>query len=290
MSEPLCRRLVEGAGLERLTRQASSQTVSASRRITALRALTVGGSLRAVELLERALECDDEQVVTAAIALLGLVRDRRAAVILMQALRACAHRAPKAAASLDALPLDAFDVVVPLAADESPCNRAWAAVLMRRYGASAEVQRRLAALAGDADPHVRHTALGVLGDVGGQVALDAVQRRLTDSVGMVRARAARALASMGATESAWRIAVLLGDREWTVRSAACDALTSLGPAAALALGPAVASDDPFVRDSAAAVMRRLSGADPGGPGVSGLEWRVDDLAADGLADVDEAIA
>jgi HEAT repeat protein len=109
---------------------------------------------------------------------------------------------------------------------------------------------------------VRKAALVSLAVVGGPEAVSAAQARLTDRVGLVRAHAARALGALGACETAWRVAPLLGDREWWVRLAARHVLESFGKEAAWALIPLLSSDDPFLRDGAEAVMNQLASGSP----------------------------
>lgn len=278
----VCVELLAGPGERRYIRYATGgRSRSAQRRrILALRVLLSGASPAALNHLEAALDDHDPTVVAAVVSLLGRSPDRRAADTLSRRLRLGLRDSPAVARALDRFPADVLELVEPLVEDARPRLRALAALLLRRYASNGRVEQHLVDLCSDPDPHVRLSALGAISAAGGPAAQQMAQQLLTDTAGFVRARAALALAALRVTGAAWRLALLLGDREWNVRAAARDALTALGPAAAHVLGPSLASDDPFVREGAASVVSRLKTS---GPEVVAsralLAWRLDGVAA-----------
>lgn len=254
-----CRHLLERRGPEGYRRKARAHKGEESRwrRIEALRILALGGDEGAFTLLEAALRDRDDEVVGAAVNVLGRVPDRRAAEMLVRALRGGLYADSRIVTFLDAFPLDIGDLIWPLHNHDGARLRAWGAGLLHRYGHHPAASEALLRLTEDGDAFVRKAALVSLGVVGGPGAVRAAQARLTDRVGLVRAHAARALGALGACETAWQVAPLLGDREWWVRLAARQVLESFGKEAAWVLIPLLASDDPFLRDGAEAVMTHL---------------------------------
>jgi hypothetical protein len=101
----------------------------------------------------------------------------------------------------------------------------------------------------DPDAAVRAWAVRLIGAVGDEN-VAAVQGRLDDGAGEVRAAACVALGRMGHWPAAPRLGERLGDSTWIVRRNAALALRSFGPAGELLLNRALREQDMFARDMA----------------------------------------
>ena len=87
----------------------------------------------------------------------------------------------------------------------------------------------------------------------------------------MRAHAARALGRLHGASRAAALAHLLADRDWTVRHAVKETLTTMGEACAPALFPFLSHPDEFARNGAAEILQnlgvfeRLVGLEAAGP-------------------------
>lgn len=243
-----------------LARAASHRTeLGKWRRVEALRILAVVDEAAALPLLEQALRADDD-LATAAAAILGGMGSQAAARALAGAVEDSPVPPSRLAAHLDAYPADVPQVVAELAADAVPARRYWGISLLSRYAAREEMLLPLCSAAADRDPDVRAAAAETLGAVpaGG---LDALRALVRDPAWFVRAHAARALASRRAPMLGTTVAPLLADESWWVRAAAKDALASLGTAAAAVLAAYLDDDDAFARNGAVEVLERVGVVD-----------------------------
>ena len=226
------------------------------RRVTALRILARLEHPRAVELLGRAVEDADREVVECALALLGRSEDPAAVDRLLDAFIAAPAYASRIAVYLDQSTHPIGKQLAALLNDERPVVRQWAATLLSRYPDDVD-ESRLAWLTNDADANVRKAAIQTLGQVGtGQAAACAVHL-LADAVPFVRAHAARALAELGRADYAKRLADLLGDRDWWVRLAARESLELMGTEVWPVLVRCLDHPDRFVRNGAAEIVQNL---------------------------------
>ena len=227
------------------------------RRIAALHIVCRSGHADLMPVLRRALLDADQDIVAAAVSLLGTVPDVEAAALLVTALRQQLYTHSRVAARLDRFPLEIAEVVAPLIRDEDPVARFWGATLLARYGARPGVTSALAHLRSDPDPNVRKAAVESLGRIGGPVAADTALHLLRDDVWYVRAHAARALGDLGRADLAPEIMPLLADGQWWVRAAAKDALLAMGPAVATDVAAYLDHADRFARNGAAEVLQNL---------------------------------
>ena len=226
------------------------------RRVTALRILARLEHPRAVELLGRAVEDADREVVECALALLGRSEDPAAVDRLLDAFTAAPAYTSRIAVYLDQSPHPIGSQLAVLLNDKRPVVRQWAATLLSRYPDDVD-ESRLAWLTNDADANVRKAAIQTLGQVGtGQAAACAVHL-LADAVPFVRAHAARALAELGRADYAKRLADLLGDRDWWVRLAARESLELMGTEVWPVLVRCLDHPDRFVRNGAAEIVQNL---------------------------------
>ena len=248
-------------GPARLAARASSHRTELGkwRRIEALRILALVDEATALPLLDAALR-GDEDVAAVSAGILGGLRSDAAARVLAGALEDSNVPAHRLAAHLDAYGRELLDVVGSLAAEESPARRYWGVTLLSRYAGREQTLQRLCAAAADADSNVRAAAAEALGTVpeGG---IDALRLLVRDPAWFVRAHAARALAARRAPGLGTTVAPLLGDDSWWVRSAAKEALTSLGTAAAAAVAPYLEDADGFARNGAVEVLERVGVVD-----------------------------
>ena len=226
------------------------------KRIAALRVLALARADCAWGALEGALVDDDREVVAGAVAILGLVHDRRSAELLVQALLDGRHPRSQTAVYLQADAGNIGALLAPLFDHPAAAVRYWAAVLAATHPTS-DTEGRLVALTGDVDPLVRKAALDSLGAGGFIAALPLVLDRLDDAVPLVRAHAARALGLLGAVDAGAALARRLGDADWWVRDAAKQSLVTLGRPAESALLAHLSDDDVFARNSVAEVLQHL---------------------------------
>jgi HEAT repeat protein len=254
---------VEKWGWQGLVHQAQSQPGYGKKwkRVAALRILHHAGYPNLLALLEQALAQDDREVLGTAVTLLGQIPDVRAAGLLVDALERGRYPASHVASRLDHFPLPLPDLLRPLLRSPQPIVRFWGATLLSRYPESAGLDAELEALAGDADPRVRKAAVKTLGRVGGGRAPSAALRLLDDPVWYVRAHAARALADLGRSDLAERVAALLAAREWWVRFAAKESLLAMGEDAIGTLIQHLDHPDPFARNGAAEVLQNMGWLD-----------------------------
>ena len=222
-------------------------------------------------LVRPALLSRDQHVVGATITLLGRVADRRAAILLTEALTESRFSRSRIATALDTFPVDIPDIIRPMLTDADPQVRYWATLLMRRYPFDLLLADQLLLLVGDEDALVRKAALVTYGRVGGDDAIAAARERLEDPVPFVRAQAARTLAALDRLDEAPAIAELLADKNWWVRLAAKQSLERFGREVEPVLLPWLSQEDDFARNGAAEVLQavgvfeELVRAEIGGP-------------------------
>jgi HEAT repeat protein len=230
-------------------------------RIEALRILVLGNHPNAMRLLEQASTDHDRDVAGAAVVLLGHRADEPAARLLVHALQRGFYSRSRIATQIDRLSVSVSHLLLPLLRDPLPDVRFWAATLLEKYAGSARINHELASAAHDENPNVRKAAVETLGKAGGPYATEAALDRLDDPVWYVRAHAARALGDVRRTDLCARVAPLLADREWWVRTAAKETLQAMGAEAVPAIIPYLDSPDKFARNGAAEVLQNLGVVD-----------------------------
>ncbi|HEU5183935.1 MAG TPA: HEAT repeat domain-containing protein [Gemmatimonadaceae bacterium] len=260
----------EYVGADQISRDASSDSRRRKwRRISALFALADLKAPDAHEQLANALADPDVDVANAAAVVLRRVGDRRAASILIAALRRGTPAPSRVATHLDQFPLPIHDLIRPLLVDPQPHARQWAASLLMRYPDVSELAAEVAEVADDESPSVRKAALLTLGAMASAVAVPTAERRLADPVSYVRSTAIRVLARHGTQETddarrqaiaSW-IAPSLADSAWEVRAAAKESLVELGPTTWRKVATQLESPDEFARNSAAEVLQNLGMVD-----------------------------
>jgi len=258
-AETVAAHLVRRGAVERLARSASAHRGAAAkwRRVAALRILVRARHGRALELLERALADPDREVVGAAVGLLGMLDERRAARLLLGALTGGTYAPSRVATALDHFPVPILDLIRPLLRHPAPVARFWGATLLARYRETPGLDAELAPLVRDPDPGVRKAAVETLGLVGGPEAAPSARALLGDPVWYVRAHAARALGDLRRRDLAAAVTPLLADREWWVRLAAKETLEAMGPAVWPDVVPYLSHADRFARNGAAEVLQNL---------------------------------
>jgi hypothetical protein len=266
VSESCATYAVEQWGVAGVMRDAASQSRRRKwRRISALSALGAVRASAAHALLEQAIADPDSDVAAAAVVILNRIGDRRAAEILISALREGKYSPSRIASQLDhfAVPIDRL--LRPLLADPRGQVRFWAVSLLSRYRGASGLTREIAALARDEHPPVRKAVLETLAIFDATVVEPIALAHLTDPVSFVRSRAARALARIGEHDSrpyqridfAKHIAPLLGDADWDVRLAAKESLEALGHVVWREVAVQLDSSDRFARNGAAEVLQNL---------------------------------
>ncbi len=251
--------LVSAIGLPRLEAIAenTSGRVSRWKQVTALRILALALPHDNVTRLARATTSPDGEVVAAAVATLGAMREPEAAAALVHALKIRAYSPSRVATFLDRFPLDIAPLIRPLASEGSRGSRYWGALLLRRYRQAPWAVELLARLAMDPDGMVRKAALQSLTAAESPVTVSVAAEALRDPVWFVRAHAARALGACKAVEHAAGVAGLLADRQWWVREAAKHALVEMGTGVEPVLLPFLTHPDRFARNSTAEVLQQL---------------------------------
>ena len=286
--EVCARGSLDHLGLDRVLREATPHrgTRRKWRRISALHALAHARPDAIHALLRAALADADADVAGTAATVLQRLGDRRAAEILIGGLRASRLPASRIAARLERFEISLDELLLPLLVDTRAEVRYWGATLLRRSHAHPELLAALIPLIDDADAPVRKAALLALSEMHVESIVSLAIRRLNDDAPFVRSAAIHALAQAGerSPDSAHRqtiassIAPALADREWSVRTAAKDAFSRLGPATWREVAAQLSSPDRFARNGAAEVLQNL--------GV--LDWTLRGIAS-GVHPSDEAM-
>jgi len=250
---PLAIHILSTRGIGALLKQASRSGRRRWKRVAALGTLTQLRSAHIHGLLRKALRDPHDEIADAAVTLLGKLQDRRAAAILVVALRRQWASAARIATQLDRFSIPMTNLLLPLLADSRPHARYWGVRLLAHHPDAD--QALLAQLADDPDPAVRKAVVQTLMKTGATQTVPVALALLRDPVGFVRAHAVRALA--GRIEHAGALAILLADREWCVRMAAREALVAMGAAAAPPVVAQLQSSDMFAREGATLVLNQL---------------------------------
>ena len=286
--EVCARGSLDHLGLDRVLRDATPHrgTRRKWQRISALHALTFARPDAIHALLRAALADADADVASAAATLLQQLGDRRAAEILIGGLRAARLPASRIASRLERFEISLDELLLPLLTDARPELRYWGAMLLRHSYNRPVLVSALVPLVDDVDAPVRKAALLTLAEMHVDRLVPLATRRLNDEAPFVRSAAIHALAQAAErTPDRDRrkaigssIAPALGDREWSVRTAAKDAFQRLGPSAWREVASQLASTDRFARNGAAEVLQNL--------GV--LDWTLRGIAS-GVRPTDEAM-
>ncbi|HEU4722639.1 MAG TPA: HEAT repeat domain-containing protein [Gemmatimonadaceae bacterium] len=258
---------LQQVGLDRMLRDATPHRGARRkwRRISALNALVYARPDSIHALLRVALADADADVASAAASVLQRLGDRRAAEVLIGGLRSSRLPASRIAARLERFPIAIDELLRPLLTSTRPEARYWAVTLLRGQHDHGGLADAIVPLVDDADPPVRKAALLTLAAMQAPDLVRLASWRLTDPAPYVRSAAILALAQAGertpdrARRSALAstIAPSLADRDWSVRTAAKDALARLGPATWRAVAAQLSSDDRFARNGAAEVLQNL---------------------------------
>ena len=235
------------------------------RRISALSALVYARPASIHALLRQALADADADVASAAASVLQRLGDRRAAEILVGGLRASRLPASRIAARLSRFTIPFDDLLVPLLTSPRPEARYWAVTMLRKYHDYGVLVESILPLVDDSDAPVRKAALLTLAAMQAPDLVRLATWRLTDPAPFVRSAALHALAQAGErtpdrtrrSALATTIAPALADRDWSVRTAAKEALARLGPATWRVVAAQLSSDDRFARNGAAEVLQNL---------------------------------
>jgi HEAT repeat protein len=225
------------------------------KRIAALRIIATAQWPQAIPLLRDALAAEDEDVVGAAVTILGARGDDDAVALLVGALRDGRYSQSRIASHLDTIELKTSAPLLELLDDFDPRVRFWGATLLARYAGRSDVAVALVARTGDPEANVRAAAVESLSEAGNGPATAAALGLLDDPVGFVRAHAARTLGKIGggAVEN---VQALLADEQWWVRAAAKDALTEGGVETVRPLIAYLDHPDRFARNGAAELLQQ----------------------------------
>ena len=279
---------IDHLGLDRVLRDATPHRGARGkwRRISALHVLAFARPDAIHALLRAALADADVDVAGVAATLLQQLGDRRAADILIGGLRASRLPASRIAARLERFEIPLDELLVPLLTDGRAETRYWGAMLLRHSNGRPELAAALVPLVDDPDAPVRKAALLALAEMHAEPLVKLAVRRLSDEAPFVRSAAIHALAQAGERSPdrehrqavAASIAPALADREWSVRTAAKDAFSRLGPATWREVASQLSSPDRFARNGAAEVLQNL--------GV--LDWTLRGIAS-GVRPSEEAM-
>jgi HEAT repeat protein len=224
------------------------------RRVRALQILTRARSSLATELLAVAIETGEEELVAAAVAMLGELGDERSSCILVRALRGNDFARSRIAAQLDESRAPIPHLLVPLLRDADAQVRYWGVTLLGRYAGRSDIDLELGRSATDAAAPVRAAAVESLAARHAPAARLTAVALLQDPVWFVRAHAARALRDL-AGNNGLAVAPLLADGSWWVRAAAKETLEARPALALELLRGYLEHDDEFARNGAAEVLQ-----------------------------------
>jgi HEAT repeat protein len=246
----------------RLLRQATREGLGEAgrwRRIRALRALARSNHPACRTLLPQALACADVEVAGAAVRSLGDVGSAWAVDELVSALQRGVYQRSRVAAQLERLAPMPGPLLAALLDDRDPAVRFWAATLLAPYPGLATPA--LVARTQDDDANVRAAAVETLAGRRGQPPRGSARRQVEGPEWFVRVHAARAVGRLGAPADVACVVPLLGDERWWVRSAAKDALRTLGLGAVDVLRQTLQDGDAFARNGAAEVLQDVGYVD-----------------------------
>ncbi len=229
------------------------------RRVTALQQLERAHHPAVPQLIRSVLDDPDERVAAAGIRTLGDMGDDWAIDILIDALRRGQGSRSRIAAELEQLAPAPGHRLGVLLRDWSPAVRFWGATLLQSYPDLAT--STLIQLTWDPDPNVRAAVVETLGTRAGKEVETALLASLDDGEWFVRVHAARAAGHVVGVAAAPSIARLLADERWWVRTAAKDALRTLGSDAVSTLLSVLTHDDLFARNGAAEVLQDIGFVD-----------------------------
>ena len=197
-------------------------------RISALSILTKVKADCVHDLLFDALKDKDADVASSAAVLLGRLHDRRAAELLVLALRQQLYLPSFIARQLDGFRIPLDDLLEPLLDLDRAQLRYWAISLLGREGENgARHAQKIARLAEDRDPAIRKAVAQTLGRLGASREALTVLKLLYDEVAFVRVHAVKALARFNQPDFAGSIMAMRADPEWRVRLAAEEALSAM---------------------------------------------------------------
>jgi HEAT repeat protein len=252
-------------GLDAIIRDATRHTrFTKWRRVSALLVLAHLDHPRAHDMLADALETRDHDLAGAAIVGLMRLGDRRAAVVLIDALRRQLYSASRIATQLERFTVDIRDLLRPLLADSQSHVRYWAASVLASAPYGASLAAEVSMLTADPDSSVRKVAIETLSQFDDPAVFAVVPLRLMDDAPYVRSAAIRALGRLGTLlpgaerrEVIQAIASRLGDEAWDVRQSAKEALVSFGPPAWKEVAMHLDATDAFARNGAAEVLQNI---------------------------------
>ena len=197
-------------------------------RISALSILARARADGIHELLFDALQDKDTDVASSAAVFLGQLQDRRAAEMLVTALRLQLYLPSFIARQLDNFTIAFADLLEPLLDVNSTHARYWAVTLLARHGGEEKRHaQKIARLADDPDPALRKAVAQALGILGASDEALVVLKLLYDDVAYVRVHAVKALARFNWPDFTDSLVAMLADPEWRVRLAAREALAAM---------------------------------------------------------------
>lgn len=239
----------DGPRLRRLAQRRSHHG-----RTQALRVLTRGGSRFAFDLLRSAYANGTSDVRAAVVAIAAEQERPESDELLLDILVTGAHPRSRTATELAPRARRLLPELVVLTGDHDPEVRYWALMLLRH--AADDDRAKAAAVAGSVDSvgTVRAAAARVLGASHAPEVQHVLRALLADDVFFVRSHAARAAGEIRAEPLAADIAALLADTNWWVRAAAKETLFLLGESGLRAASEMLEDADGFARDSAREVV------------------------------------
>jgi HEAT repeat protein len=211
-------------------------------------------------LLIEALRSGEPELRTASITTLGGLGERYAWAIdgLVEALADGVEEPVRVAGQLDRLAPRLGTRLPPLLGHPSSAVRLYAVKLLARYPSL--VSRHVPCMTEEPSPEVRAAALETLGTLASGDALRRALRVLEDPHPVVRAEASRTASRIALLAAAPFVLPLLGDRSWSVRAAARDALVAAGADVASVVEPALEESD-VIRAGAALVLQDVGVVD-----------------------------
>jgi len=224
---------------------------SPSKRMRSCYTMGILGTEEAVTHLMRRLTDSNPKVVSSAIIALGELRNRNAAVALLDLYYRCTlPQAWLIAAILPFFGNETYMHIKPLLDDENlPSARLILLIKVVsgfRLSESLEVLQRLYRENSSLD--VRINSLLAIGKINDLFAVKTVIDALTDPEWQIRAVACNLIGDMAIKGAIDRLISLLTDESWFVRKNSAAALVSLGRIGILGLFTALNSDDRYARD------------------------------------------
>ncbi|MFA5256408.1 MAG: HEAT repeat domain-containing protein [Candidatus Omnitrophota bacterium] len=193
-------------------------------RIEAMLCLGYSNASSAIEILDKALSSNDEDIVYFSMISLAQIKTVASAKVLLGFLRRRPSIGYKIASILENFPEDITDEVFKLTGDKDPKVRLSAVTILSRFSPGEDIGK-LEALTKDASAEVRAAACDCLGNTLGPKTKETLVKCIKDESWLVKRRAIYALEKVIGRDAVPYVIDLINDASWSVVDAVKDVMT-----------------------------------------------------------------